>query len=186
MDNSTVASIESVQDSILEFNLFEDNVGYAVNTTTFFSDSSYALHNYWGDSAGPYELTRNPGGLGDTTNAATIYDEWLLSEDEIPDTSLFPDAVDERPSLPSTWRILSVYPNPFNNEFRLELAGFTNNNFEIRLYDLLGREVALLHQGHLKTYFVEVTAPPNLATGVYFLRASDKLQVESRKVVLLK
>lgn len=159
----------------------------AVLTDTFASSASYALHNFWGDSTGPYEATRNPGGLGDTTNAATIYDEWLQSADEIPDTSLFPNPVSDSPlPISSDWQLGTIYPNPFNSEFGIELDGMTGADFEVRLYDLLGREVALIHSGRTLRGTLSYAAPANLAAGIYFISAHDRFYSETKKVLYLK
>lgn len=188
-DAGITVMLDRVQDSVFEYNALIENEGYGVFSLDWFSPTSYALHNFWGDSTGPYEVTRNPGGLGDTTNAATIYDEWLLSEDEIPDTSLFPPpnaADDRRWTVPSTWFISSIYPNPFNSGFRIELDGMTGADFEVRLYDLLGREVALLHSGRTLRGALSFSAPANLAAGIYFISAHDRFYSETRKVLYLK
>jgi len=184
---SRTITIGDVGEGVVEYNAFLDNIGDAVNTSDFYSPTSYALHNWWGDSTGPYEETRNLHGLGDTTNAATIYDDWLMSEEEIPDTSLFPpNDARERVNLPTTWAISNVYPNPFNSEFRVELVGLAGTDFEVRLYNLLGREVALLHSGRTLGGTLSFQAPPNLAAGLYFLRANDRTLALAKKVLLLK
>ncbi len=188
-NRSTSVALDNVGEGVFEYNALLDNIGDAVYTSDYFSPTSYALHNFWGDSTGPYEATRNPGGLGDTTNAATIYDEWLLSEDEIPDTSLFPppnDAEERCGAIPSTWFISSVYPNPFNSEFRIELDGLTGADFEVRLFDLLGREVALFHSGRTMRGTLSFSAPANLAAGIYFVSAHDHSYSETKKVLYLK
>ncbi len=179
--------IEDVGEGVLEYNAFQGNIGMAVLTDTFASSASYALHNFWGDSTGPYEATRNPGGLGDTTNAATIYDEWLQSADEIPDTSLFPNPVSDSPlPISSDWQLGTIYPNPFNSEFGIELDGMTGADFEVRLYDLLGREVALIHSGRTLRGTLSYAAPANLAAGIYFISAHDRFYSETKKVLYLK
>lgn len=68
----------------------------------------------------------------------------------------------------------------------IAIAGIMSPAFSLRLYDLLGREVAILSEGHGHGTMINYTAPPDLATGVYFLRASDATTVQTRKVVFLK
>lgn len=174
-----------LSEGVLEFNSFDGNIGQAVDTWEFGADS-YALHNFWGDSTGPYVAEGHPQGRGDTTDTDTIYDEWLQSENEIPDTSIFPDAATTRPVIPAQWFISSVYPNPFNSEFRIELDGMTGADFEVRLYDLLGREVTLLHSGRTLRGTLSFAAPANLAAGIYFISAHDRFYSETRKVLYLK
>ncbi|MBL0062048.1 MAG: T9SS type A sorting domain-containing protein [bacterium] len=185
--DSTTNAIAQIGEGVFEYNGLVGNLGLSVYTSTFLSPTSYALHNYWGDSTGPYEATRNPGGLGDTTNAATIYDEWLLSRDEIPDTSLFPDAVENSPlPVSSTWQLGTIYPNAFNSEFRVVLDGMTGADFEVKLYDLLGREVALLHSGRTLRGTLNFAAPASLAAGIYFISAHDRFYSETKKILYLK
>lgn len=160
-------------EGICEYNAFVDNIDHAFDTWEFGS-VGHALRNWWGDITGPYVEIEHHDGRGDTTDAETIYDEWLESADEIPDTSLYPSTVLDEPTIPSTWNISKIYPNPFNSEFRIDLTGITGADFEVRLYDLLGREVALLHSGRTVGGTLSFSAPPNLATGLYFLRASDR------------
>ncbi|MBL0062801.1 MAG: T9SS type A sorting domain-containing protein [bacterium] len=156
---------------MFEYNGLVGNLGLSVYTSTFLSPTSYALHNFWGDSTGPYEASRNPGGLGDTTNAATIYDEWLLSADEIPDTSLFPDAVENSPlPVSSTWQLGTIYPNP-STASSSSADGMTGADFEVKLFDLLGQEVALLHSGRTLRGTLNFAAPASLAAGIYFVSA---------------
>jgi hypothetical protein len=50
----------------------------------------------------------------------------------------------------------------------------------------LGQEVAVIHSGPLTGGQLFYSAPPSLASGVYFLRATDRMQIETKKVVLLK
>ncbi|MBL0062049.1 MAG: hypothetical protein IPP40_11385 [bacterium] len=174
--------LDRVGEGVLEYNSFHRHPGAAVFTVDWFSPTSFALHNFWGDSTGPYEATRNPGGLGDTTNAATIYDEWLLSADEIPDTSLFPNPVGDSPlPISSTWQLGTIYPNAFNSEFRVVLDGMTGADFEVKLYDLLGREVALLHSGRTLRGTLNFAAPANLAAGICFISGPTVSILKPRK-----
>jgi hypothetical protein len=141
-------------------------------------------NNWWGDASGPYHPTLNPEGRGDTLYQDSIlFIPWLTSP---PDTTMPESAVRERPEVASTWRLVAVYPNPFNNTIRLIFAGFSGSDFTITLHNLLGQQAAVLHRGPLAGGELSFTAPPTLASGVYFLCASDHLSIESRKVVLLK
>lgn len=82
---------------------------------------------------------------------------------------------------------LSVYPNPGNAEFRLSYSLDRNSNVSLKLYDVTGREVAMLVNStrnageHVVNW--SATAQPS---GVYFavLNAGDARQV--KKLVLMK
>lgn len=142
-------------------------------------------NNWWGHETGPYHATYNPGGLGDTLISDSIlFIPWLTVP---PDTTL-PTSINkpEQPAIPGTWHIMNLFPNPFNSEFTIILAGFTRTDFSLRLYDILGREAAVIQEGALTGGRLSFHAPPELASGVYFLRAADHNQIDTRKVVFIK
>ncbi|MBU1984602.1 T9SS type A sorting domain-containing protein, partial [bacterium] len=63
---------------------------------------------------------------------------------------------------------------------------FTRSDFRLTLHNLLGQEVDVIHAGALTGGELSYTASPTLSTGVYFLRASSRDNVETRKVVFMK
>ncbi|MCC6477321.1 T9SS type A sorting domain-containing protein [bacterium] len=167
----------------LDSNWIEGNSGDCFFDAIPPADSIHAENNWWGDVSGPYHSALNPNGLGDTLGYGLVdFVPWLTSP---PDTS-WSVVSPTRPHIPSTWALLNVFPNPFNSEIRIEIAGFARNGFSIKLYNLLGREVAVLHDGPLTGNSLSFVAPPGLASGVYLLRASDKTSSSTRKVILLK
>ena len=81
---------------------------------------------------------------------------------------------------------MNVYPNPFNSQLSISLAGILGNQFTLKLFDLLGREVAVLHQGRGYGGVVNYSVPISLASGVYFLQAAEGTYSDIRKVVFMK
>jgi hypothetical protein len=79
------------------------------------------------------------------------------------------------------------YPNPFNPatkiSFTIPLAG----NVELKVYDILGKEVALLADNFYTAgkYTIEFDAS-FLSSGVYFYRLKSGDLVQNRKMILLK
>ena len=79
------------------------------------------------------------------------------------------------------------YPNPFNPTtdigFRITEFGFVN----LKVYDILGREVATLVNEEKKpgTYEVEFTGS-NLSSGIYFYRLKAGAFIQTKKMILLK
>ena len=69
---------------------------------------------------------------------------------------------------------------------RIDLAGFARDDFRLVLFDLLGRERAVLHMGRVSGGTMTFNAPASLASGIYFLRAFDKASSQTRKVVFMK
>jgi hypothetical protein len=80
------------------------------------------------------------------------------------------------------------FPNPFNpsTEIRFSVGayGFTS----LRVYDVLGREVAILvnEKKSAGTYTLTWSAAANIPSGVYFYRLSAGSFAEVKKLVLLK
>ncbi|MBK7378408.1 MAG: T9SS type A sorting domain-containing protein [Ignavibacteriales bacterium] len=83
--------------------------------------------------------------------------------------------------------LLQNYPNPFNPTtiiyFRLPVSGFVT----LKVYDILGREVALLlNENKLAgNYEVEFNAK-NIPSGVYFYTLSVGEFKETRKMLFMK
>jgi len=170
----------------LDSNLIAGNSGVAVSILSPAQIANiHAEHNWWGDASGPYHPTRNPNGRGDTLVCdSVIFEPWLTAP---PDTTP-PQSVSPRESAEhlSTWRLAAVYPNPFNSEMQLVIAGFTDAQFSIGLYNILGQLVDVVHSGSMTGGVISYRAPVWLASGVYIVSASDHRTTESRKVVFLK
>lgn len=144
-----------------------------------------ARHNYWGDPRGPYHPTQNPAGQGDTLlSDSVLFIPWLT---EPPDTMYV--GIDERatrPELTHTWQLMELYPNPFNSTITVDIAGFTRADFSLRVFDVLGREQAVLQRGALAGGRMSFSAPPDLSSGIYFIVASDHTHRETRKAILIR
>lgn len=143
-----------------------------------------ARNNWWGHPSGPYQPTLNPAGQGDTLlNDSVLFIPWLT---EPPDTTMPLTIERGRDISPATWELAAVYPNPFNSMMTIVIAGFTKVEFTLALYNLLGQEVASLHRGPLTGGSFSFQAPPELASGLYLLRAADADQIRTAKVILLR
>jgi N-acetylneuraminic acid mutarotase len=89
--------------------------------------------------------------------------------------------------LPNQYVLEQNYPNPFNPttvvRYQLPLAG----EVTLAVYDLLGREVALLVNGRVDAGVHEVTFDGSgLSSGMYLCRLSAGGVVQSRRLLLLK
>ena len=89
--------------------------------------------------------------------------------------------------VPSSYSLSQNYPNPFNPEtkirFELPVGGFSS----LKVYDILGREVAILVNEKLGagTYTVDWNAG-NFPSGAYFYRLRTEGYTETKRIVLLK
>lgn len=98
--------------------------------------------------------------------------------------------VAERSSIPSAFGLDQNYPNPFNPSTTIgfRVAGPGSGWVKLVVYDMLGREVAVLANGQKAPgeYFAVFDAA-GLATGVYFYQLRvDGTSVNTKRMILLK
>ena len=90
-------------------------------------------------------------------------------------------------AVPQSTSLLQNYPNPFNPstliEFQLHHAG----EVSLKVYDVLGREVAVLANGTLNagTYRVPFDGR-QFASGIYYYRLVAGSFIESKRMLLVK
>ena len=90
-------------------------------------------------------------------------------------------------SLPSVFSLSQNFPNPFNPatnfEFRITESGFVT----LKVYNLLGDEVATIVNKRLKAgNYRYKWKPVNLASGVYLYQLREGNFKETKKLILLK
>ena len=104
--------------------------------------------------------------------------------------------VEEDKLLPSAFTLDQNYPNPFNPSTTIKYSVPKLSFVTIKIYDVLGSEVATLvnEEKPVGTYEVELELQSNLPSGVYFyqLKAVDpstgsgQVFVETKKMILMK
>jgi hypothetical protein len=93
---------------------------------------------------------------------------------------------DKSSELPARVMLDQNYPNPFNPVTKIRYQLPRQGHVTLKMYDLLGREVATLVDGELLAGEHEVTFDGRgLATGVYFYRLQAGKFVETKRLVLL-
>ena len=94
------------------------------------------------------------------------------------------DAVAEQPSQVA---LLSSYPNPFNPETTIRFDVREGQQVRLAVFDLLGRQVALLVSSHVEVGQHEVRFQAgDLPSGTYFIRLQTAADVAVRQIVLMK
>lgn len=88
---------------------------------------------------------------------------------------------------PKNFALLQNYPNPFNPTTTIEFSIPKSSIVNLKIFDLLGREVAVLvnEQKPPGTYTVQFDGS-RLASGVYFYRLQAENFVQTKKFVLLR
>ena len=94
--------------------------------------------------------------------------------------------------VPTGFRLYQNYPNPFNPVTKIKfdisaVAAVHEPPYSLRIYDVLGREVATLVNESLKpgTYEVEFDGT-NYPSGVYYYKLIASDYTDSKKMVLVK
>ncbi|HEX9656549.1 MAG TPA: T9SS type A sorting domain-containing protein [Bacteroidota bacterium] len=98
-----------------------------------------------------------------------------------------PTSVDSRQELPSASALFQNYPNPFNPStkigFRIGDRGFVS----LKVYDLLGREVAtLVNQEKSPGSYDVIFKESGLSSGVYFYRLQAGSFTQTKRFMLVK
>ncbi len=93
---------------------------------------------------------------------------------------------DARRDIPKGFEIVSLYPNPFNTTTRAVISIPSATLLNVSVYDLLGREVAVLHDGPASPGYLPLHWHANGASGTYFLRISGNGQESVQRMFLVR
>ena len=90
-------------------------------------------------------------------------------------------------AVPLSFSLLQNYPNPFNPMTKIKFDIPKAFNTKLAVYDILGKEVAVLVNENLKagSYEVDFSAA-DFPSGAYFYRITAEGFTETKKMVLLK
>ncbi len=93
----------------------------------------------------------------------------------------------ETPTIPASFTLSQNYPNPFNPTTTIKYQVASREHIRLTVYDLLGREVAILvdEEKFTGTYEARFNAS-TLASGTYIYRLQAGHQVLTRKMLLIK
>jgi hypothetical protein len=96
-------------------------------------------------------------------------------------------SIADQGGLPLGYELRQNYPNPFNPQTTIPFTIGRTGEVSLRVYDLLGREVAILINGEMFAGSYQVVFDgSNLPSGVYFYRLIAEGKVETKRMLLLK
>ncbi len=121
----------------------------------------------------------------------------------IPETSYSPDTgyynciwngptgIDDNNQYPQTFSLSQNYPNPFNPSTKISWQSPVGSHQTLKVYDVLGREVATLvdeykDAGSYEVEFQSTVGNRQLASGVYYYQLKVGEFVETMKMILMK
>ncbi|MEJ2636561.1 MAG: kelch repeat-containing protein [Calditrichia bacterium] len=93
---------------------------------------------------------------------------------------------------PESYALLGNYPNPFNSGTVIRLQIPAEDKIQLKVYDILGREVALLYRGSITpgayTFPFSGTnsAGAELPSAVYFVRLEGQKYFQTHKIFLMR
>ena len=94
---------------------------------------------------------------------------------------------DQRASKPIEYRLSQNHPNPFKSNTTIVFALPLDDHVRLKVYDVLGREVATLIDGHLEAGNYEVAwAPGRLASGTYVYRLKTAQGERTKQMQLVR
>jgi hypothetical protein len=94
-------------------------------------------------------------------------------------------------TVPTGFALSQNYPNPFNPSTRIQYTIESAGLVSLKVYDMLGREVATLVNGRQEagTYTVQFginSGASGLSSGIYFYRLKVGSFISTKKLVLMK
>ena len=94
---------------------------------------------------------------------------------------------DKNSTLPNNFGISAIYPNPFNSTTVVNYQINNSANVKLALFDLAGREVAVLAQGNVSAgSYTSVVSGASFESGVYLLHLTSGGQSQTEKLTLIK
>jgi hypothetical protein len=161
-----------------------------VNNFGFDVERSSSIQEVWekigfvqghGNSNSPkeYSYTDNPTG-------GSVF-KYRLKQIDIDGKYEYSLEVEVSLNVPTTFSVKQNFPNPFNPTTKIEFSIPSDNNVEIKVFNVLGMGVATLLNEHRQagTNIVEFNAS-NLSSGIYFYKIVSGKYSEIKKMILLK
>ncbi|MEL7364114.1 MAG: T9SS type A sorting domain-containing protein, partial [Bacteroidota bacterium] len=115
----------------------------------------------------------------------TLTDESFLADERWSDPFAEVVAGEDDAAQPAAVTLSAVYPNPFHDEARIQVTFAQATSATVAVYDLMGREVAVLAEGVQPAGTQTLRwAAAGLASGVYLVRVQSAAGVATRTVTL--
>jgi hypothetical protein len=119
--------------------------------------------------------------------ADDAFQTWLQGINSVRGATCMPTAIENTDGIPATYTLDQNYPNPFNPTTTIRYGVPVTGPVRLAVYDLLGREVAVLVDATLApgTYRVVLDAA-GWSSGIYLYRLAINGEVRTRRLTLVK
>ncbi len=98
-----------------------------------------------------------------------------------------PTSVENSSPMPTTFELEQNYPNPFNPVTTIQFTIVNSQLTIVKVYDVLGREVAtLVNEVKLPGRYQVTWDAKNMASGVYFYKLTAGEFVQTKRLLLLR
>lgn len=116
------------------------------------------------------EIDKNGDGIPDpTTVISSTYDANLSN------------------SLPEGFLISDIYPNPFNNQSRVNVFLNKDSKVKITVYNFIGEEIKHILSGNLRAGFHSINIDGSgFSSGVYLMKVKVDDQIKIKKFIVIK
>lgn len=95
--------------------------------------------------------------------------------------------IEDENIIPTVFKLEQNYPNPFNPSTKIKFAVPEKSNVLIKVYDILGSEVATLINREMEAGWYENDFnAAGLSSGIYLFRMEAGSYVNTKKMILLR
>ncbi|MBC8043115.1 MAG: T9SS type A sorting domain-containing protein [Rhizobacter sp.] len=173
---------------VVNFSAAAQSVTLNLSSTLRWSstETQYYLNDLYTNTTATVQAT----GLGAVNVSLAPYGTAIYTVSKTQDAVVIPNplAADETASpAPKQFELSQNYPNPFNPATTIRYQLPSAGDVKLKVYDVLGREVASLVNERQKagSYAVSFNAS-KLSSGVYFYRLTTGNFVQTKKMLLIK
>jgi len=164
-----------------------------LNATVSFYYNDSELNNLTEANLGLFKSIDNgvswnavTGTLNTTSNSLTVvgiesFSKWSLFSSINPPTDIDQEKM-EMESIPKEYFLSQNYPNPFNPTTSISFNLPKQSHVELRMFDVIGREVAVLVNGYLPAgRYTKTWNASSFTSGVYFYRLNTQQTASSER-----